>query len=128
MPSGDAQRAWFPEMLEELASFWGDGPDWDAVIEFCERMTNLRSDIRSQRGISGPMMTCRSCGKKHAMTLPQISPRSLLFALKKIDIIDDDELKRLDKSWMRYRKAANLDANGHDVERVSSDPEESSCR
>ncbi len=60
-----------------------------------------------------PMMTCRSCGKRHAMELPPLSPRSLLFALLKLDIIDDCELKRLDKEWMRYRKAENLNALGH---------------
>jgi hypothetical protein len=47
------------------------------------------------------------------MTLPPISPRSLLFALQKIDIITDDELKQLDKDWKRFRKNENLDALGH---------------
>ena len=100
-------------MLSELERFWDNDPDWSDVIKFCEQMTSLRSDIKDQRGIHSPSITCRSCGKKHAMTLPPISPRSLLFALQKIDIITDDELKRLDKEWMRYRKAENLDARGH---------------
>lgn len=113
MPRGDAQRAWFPEMLSELERFWGNDPDWDETICFCERMTSLRADIHEERGIRPPMITCRSCGKKHAATLPPISPRSLLFALQKIDAIGDEELKRLDKEWMRYRKRNNLDAKGH---------------
>ena len=58
-------------------------------------------------------MTCRNCEKKHAMTLPPISPRSLLFALQKIEIITDDERKQLDKEWKRFRKYENLDALGH---------------
>ncbi|TWU05542.1 hypothetical protein [Stieleria varia] len=113
MPSGDAQRAWFPEMLTELDRFWANDPAWSEVIAFCERMTSLRTDIRDQRDIRSPMMMCLSCGVKHAMTLLPISPRSLLFALKKIDAITDEELKRLDKEWMRYRKAENLDSRGH---------------
>jgi hypothetical protein len=36
----------------------------------------------------------------------------MLFALKKINVIDHDELARLDKSWKKYRKAAGLDAYG----------------
>ena len=119
MPSGDAQRAWFPEMLSELQHFWVDSPGWADVITFCEQMTLLRADIHHERGIRPPMMTCRSCGGKHAMTLPPVSPRSLLFALKKIDVIAEDELKRLDKEWMRYRKTENLDARGH---RSADDP------
>jgi hypothetical protein len=113
MPSGDAQRAWFPEMLSELRRFWDNDPDWSEVVKFCEKMTSLRSSIWEQRRIRGPMMTCRSCGKKHAMTLPPISPRSLLFALRKIDIIAEDELKQLDKEWKRFRKNEHLDALGH---------------
>ena len=113
MPAGDAQRAWFPEMLSELRQFWDNDPNWPDVVEFCEKMTSLRSSIWEQRGIRGPMMTCRNCGKKHAMTLPPISPRSLLFALQKIEIITDDELKQLDKEWKRFRQNENLDALGH---------------
>lgn len=113
MPAGDAQRAWFPEMLLELRLFWGNDPDWSQVIAFCEKMTLLRSSIWEQRGIQGPMMTCRSCGEKHAMTLRPISPRSLIFALQKIDIITDHELKQLDKEWARFRKNQSLDVLGH---------------
>ena len=43
---------------------------------------------------------------------PDISIRSMLFALEKIDVIDHDEFTGLDKSWKKYRKAANLDAYG----------------
>jgi hypothetical protein len=112
MPSGDAQRAWFPEMLEELKQFWTGEPDWFKVVAFCQTMTSRRSSIRDQRGIRDPMMICRSCGGKHAMILSPISPRSLLFALQKIDIITNDELKQLDKQWKNFRKEENLDAQG----------------
>lgn len=47
------------------------------------------------------------------MTLSPVSPRSLLFALQKIDAIADEERKRLDKEWKRYRKTENLDAMGY---------------
>ena len=113
MPAGDAQRAWFAEMLSELSRFWDNDPDWSEVIDFCNEMTLLRSSIWEQRGIKGPMMTCRNCGKKHAMTLPPISPRSLLFALRNIDVVTDDERKRLDKEWKRFRKDKNLNALGY---------------
>ena len=73
------------------------------------------------------MMTCRSCGKKHAATLPPISPRSLLFALQKIGAIGEEELKRLDKAWMRYRKSENLDAKGHKAEDAADERPDSVC-
>jgi hypothetical protein len=113
MPAGDAQRAWFPEMLSELKPFWDNTPDWSAIIAFCDRMTSIRLSIWERQGIRGPIITCRSCGKKHAMTMPPVSPRSLIFALRKIDVITDDELKRLDKQWKRFRNDEKLDALGH---------------
>jgi hypothetical protein len=36
----------------------------------------------------------------------------MLFALKKLNVIDHDELTKLDRSWKKYRKASNLDAYG----------------
>ena len=128
MPAGDAQRAWFPEMLSELERFWKESPDWPEVVVFCEKMTSLRTTIRDERGIRNPMMTCRSCGGKQAMTLPEISPRSLLFALQKIEIIDDAELKVLDKEWMRFRKNENLDRRGHvNVDSAEEKSQSSTC-
>ena len=41
-----------------------------------------------------------------------ISPRSLLFMLKKENVITEDEFKALDKDWGKYRKRHNLDAYG----------------
>ena len=51
MPAGDAQRVWFPEMLDELRGVWRPGIPWQEVIEFCVRMTVLRKEIRNSRGI-----------------------------------------------------------------------------
>jgi hypothetical protein len=57
-------------------------------------------------------MWCKNCQEYHDSRPPDISIRSMLFALKKIDIIDHDELASLDKSWNKYRKAAILNAYG----------------
>ena len=62
------------------------------------------------------------------MDLLPISPRSLLFALQKIDAIANEELKRLNKEWMRYRKTENLDSQGHrNADGVEDKPQASAC-
>ena len=113
MPSGDAQRAWFPEMLAELEAFWTPDVSWDALIAFCTRMTAVRSEIRTTRGIRSPMMYCPSCKQRHRSRLPDISPRSALFALQKLEMISDDQMKTLDRDWAKYRKEKQLDAYGN---------------
>ncbi len=127
MAAGDAQRAWFPDMLAELETYWRDDLDWVDVIDFCERMTELRSEIRTKQGIRPAMINCRSCGEKHPILLSPISPRSVLFALRKVDVISDEELKRLDKDWMRYRRKEDLDVAGHKVSDADDQRHESTC-
>jgi len=118
MPSGDAQRVWFPEMIEELKREWSRTMPWDEVAELCARMTERRRAIRQERKIQPPKMRCNDCG---GVMLPQadvsgISIRSTLFALKKSGVITDIELEDLDKSWAKHRKKNGLDAFGRKVE------------
>jgi hypothetical protein len=116
MPAGDAQRAWFPEMLEELKRFWNPDVAWDEFVDFCARMTALRREIRQARGIKPPMTTCRKCGATGRSDLPDVSPRSALFALRKVGAISDEEMKNLDREWKKYRKTNALDAYGKKTE------------
>jgi len=46
------------------------------------------------------------------MVLAPISIRSALFALRKLSVIDDDQLKILERDWNKYRKVNDLDAYG----------------
>lgn len=118
MPSGDAQRVWFPEMFEELKSAWSSSISWDELTAFCERMTEMRKRIREERGIQSPKMRCNQCGGN---MLPMadasgISIRSALFALRNNGVITNDAFKKFDKSWMKHKKKNNLDAYGRSAE------------
>jgi hypothetical protein len=118
VPSGDAQRAWFPEMLTELQQLWSEDFSWKVLITFCSRMTNFRHQIREERGIRPPVMTCSVCGKTQQQTLPDLSPRSAIFSLRKLGVISDEERKSLERSWAKYRKENDLDAWGNPSKEV----------
>ncbi|OFX16021.1 MAG: hypothetical protein A2Z18_10400 [Armatimonadetes bacterium RBG_16_58_9] len=111
MPAGDAQRAWFPEMFEDLKSHWSRDMTWKELAVFCHDMTEKRQRIKEARNIRLPRMTCQKCGGR--MVLPPISIRSALFALRKINAIDESEFKKLDREWGKHRKANGLDACGN---------------
>jgi len=113
MPRGDAQRVWFRPMLKELEQFWSPDVSWEAMIEFCRRMTSFRALIRKAKGIQSPMMYCHSCKEMHRTKIEEVSPRSALFALQKQGVISDEELKSLDRDWAKYRKQNQLDACGN---------------
>jgi hypothetical protein len=111
MPAGDAQRAWFPEMLEDLKSHWSSAMTWEELAVFCHDMTEKRQSIKEARKIGPPSMSCKKCGGR--MVLPPISIRSALFALRKINAIDESEFQKLDRAWGKHRKANGLDAWGN---------------
>lgn len=111
MPAGDAQRVWFPEMLEELKTSWSRTMSWGELADFCARMTEKRRRIRRERGIKPPQTRCPKCGKISRSDISGISIRSALFALRNNGSITDAEFKDLDKSWMKHRKKNALDAH-----------------
>jgi len=112
MAAGDAQRVWYPEMLDDLKTHWTPGMPWVDVIAFCQRMTIIRRELAVQKDIKPPMIKCRECGTRARAAYPRISVRSLIFALQKIDAISDDELKEIDRNWKRYQRKNSLDAYG----------------
>lgn len=111
MPSGDAQKAWFPEMVEDLKSHWSKEMTWEELAVFCRDMTEKRQKIKEARNIRPLRMNCNECGGQ--IEVPPVSIRSALFALRKINAIGESEFKKLDREWGEHRKACGLDACGN---------------
>lgn len=112
MPAGDAQRVWFPEMLEVLIASWSPSTTWDELVELCGRLTELRTDLRQSRGIQAPLTKCSKCGGVSRGDIKGVSVRSALFALRKADVLSDTDFERLDHDWKRHRAVRGLDALG----------------
>ena len=98
-------------MLEDLKSHWSSDRTWEGLAAFCHDMTEKRQRIKEARNIRPPRMTCKKCGGR--LVLPSVSIRSALFALRKINAIDESEFKKLDQEWGKHRKANGLDACGN---------------
>src|SRR5215469_3408291 len=62
MPSGDAQRTWFPEMTVRLRSEWREGMSIPALIGLRDELDETLHRIRAGRNIQTPIITCRRCG------------------------------------------------------------------
>ena len=112
MASGDAQRAWFPEMLADLKQRWlSREMTWDELAVLCREMTEQRESIKKLRDIKPFSGTCKACGGK--LVLPSISIRSVLFALRKTGVIEDDHFKKLERDWKKHRRMNGLDVYGN---------------
>ena len=112
VPSGDAQRVWFPEMLEVLSAAWTPGTTWDELVDLCRRLTALRTSLRKLRGIQPPLTRCPKCGSVSRGDVEGVSIRSALFALRKVGTLSEADFVRLDREWKKLRAARGLDALG----------------
>jgi hypothetical protein len=112
VPSGDAQRVWFPEMTAELTAWWTPDVSWSEFAAFCNVMMEKRTALRQALGIKPPMMYCPKCNRYAPSDIPGISIRSALFALKKGGTISDEQFKEFDRSWKRYQRKNAIDGYG----------------
>ncbi len=110
MPSGDNARVWFPEMLSEMEQLWKANLDWTEAKNICTKMEEMLRNIRQGKGYGGTSKKC-DCGGKMVLST-KISMRSLLYSLKNLGLITDDELNSMDKDWKKYQRKNTLDGYG----------------
>jgi len=84
LPSGDAQRTWFPEMVSRLRSNWHDGISMPDLISPRDELDGMLQWIRSSRNIRTPIITCRRCGMTARAAAPHVCVRALILALPPI--------------------------------------------
>jgi hypothetical protein len=118
MPSGDAQRTWFPEMVVRLRAEWQAGMSMPALISLRDELEGLLHRIRAGRKIQTPIITCRRCGVTGPAAEPHVSVRALILALARFEIASKDETRAMEKAWAEYRKQHRLDIEGKVPSRV----------
>jgi hypothetical protein len=112
MPSGDAQRTWFPEMVGRLRSNWHEGMSMPALISLRDELDEILQCIRASRNIRTPIITCRKCGMTAPAAPHHVSVRALILALGRFEITSKDEARALEKEWVAYRKHRRLTGEG----------------
>ena len=119
MPSGDAQRTWFPEMIGRLRSEWQEGMSMPALISLRDEVDEMLHQIRAVRNIKTPIITCRRCGMTGHAAEPRVSIRALILALARFEIASKDQTHALEKAWAQYRKQHRLDVEGRTSDGVA---------
>ena len=112
MPAGDAQRTWFPEMVDELRNRWRAGLSLSEFIKLRDDLDAMLHRIRSDRNIRTPIIRCPSCGHVGPATEPDVSVRAAIIALGRFGIASAEEVKAIEKRWAVYRQANGLDLHG----------------
>jgi hypothetical protein len=112
MPSGDAQRTWFPEMVDTLRREWHEGMSIAELVRLRERLDSMLQSIRSERKIRSPLMKCPKCGKRRPAVEPRVSVRAMVLSLSRFGIVSPTEARSLERAWVRYQRENGLDIDG----------------
>jgi hypothetical protein len=115
MPAGDAQRTWFPDMIEMLRAEWTSSMSVPDLIDLCAHLDDTLQHIRTSRNILPPMMWCPHCRKRRRAAPPKVSVRATILALGRFQIASAEQTKALEKAWKKYRKTHHLDLYGHSI-------------
>lgn len=112
MPSGDAHRQWFPEMIEILRQQWKSEFSWNELIRLTSHLDAILQQIRKDRNIIPPMCTCSKCGLYGRSRFGRISINATILAAGRFGIASPSNAKELSKGWKKYRKEHGLDHYG----------------
>ncbi len=112
MPAGDANRTWFPELVDMLQSAWNEAMSMDQLIELTGQLATKLQTLRNERNIKPAMMWCPKCQTRHRAAPPQVSVRATILALRRFGIADDETVKVLEKRWKKHRDEHQLDLYG----------------
>ena len=112
MPSGDAQRTWFSEMVEVLRSQWHEAMSLDELIELTGNLDRVLQAIRKERNITSPMIWCPKCQKREPSAPPRVSVRPTILTLGRYGIASPETVTSWEKRWTKHRKEQHLDLFG----------------
>jgi hypothetical protein len=120
MAAGDAQRVWFPEMIEDLRSQWREGMSFDAIIGLRDRLDTTLQRLRSEGHIRPPAARCPRCGQVDEGAAPHVSVRAMILSLIRFGIAPSEPIYALEKDWAAYRKQNGLDPHGKNAPAASA--------
>jgi hypothetical protein len=117
MAAGDAQRVWFPEMIERLRSQWHQDMSFEAIIELRHELDATLQRIRSEGHIHSSILKCPCCGHMGEGAEPHVSVRAMILSLARFGIAPEAQTNTVEKGWAVYRKEHGLDLYGKGMAR-----------
>lgn len=118
MAAGDAQKKWFPEVINQLKTEWRPSIEAKELVVLCEAINVTLMTIRTERNILPPMFTCPKCKTTERSKPQKISVQAILITAERLKLDDKNNISALYKNWMKFRKKNNLDLYGHTNDRI----------
>ena len=102
MASGDRVKVWFKEIEANLTSRWHGAITCEELSALALDLTAQMRRFRDQSGIVSPVCCCPSCKTFTRAAPPIIHGGSVLFAARRLGLIDDGKLAELKRLWDAY--------------------------
>lgn len=112
MSLDDAQRIWFPEVIEQLRARWQPGMPFEGLVELRNDLDATLQRVRSEGDIKSPVIRCRQCRYFGPGPEPHVSVRAMILSTARFNIAPNEETYALEKGWSAYRKQHDLDIYG----------------
>ncbi len=116
MTSGDAQRTWFPEMVDALRKRWRADLSFEGWIGLVAELDEMLQRIRAERHIHPPIFRCLDYGHITQGAEIHVTVRAMVFSLGRFGIVPMEEMKQIEKRWAAHRKQHGLDLYGNPAE------------
>ena len=102
MAAGDATRVWFKDAETCLISRWRDTMTGAELAALAADLTENTTRFRAEHGILPPIYYCRRCETSARTKPPVIHVGGMIFRAKRLGLIGDTEVSRLQALWRRY--------------------------
>jgi hypothetical protein len=112
MPAGQAHTTWFPELKDILKDRWNSKLTIEQHFDLVNDLNKKLIQIRTNLNIQPPMMWCPKCQKRERSRFTEVSITATYYALKRFELCEDDEVKKLLRDWRKYSKSENIDIYG----------------
>jgi hypothetical protein len=112
MASGDAQKVWFPELIEMVRQAEAPAMSMDALLRLRDQLNTTLQTIRHTRQILPAMLWCPHCQARHRTAPPSVSVRATILALGRFTRATASEVQALEKRWNSYRRQHQLNRDG----------------
>jgi hypothetical protein len=112
MASGDAQKVWFPELIEMVRQAEAPAMSMDALLRLRDQLNTTLQTIRHTRQILPAMLWCPHCQARHRAAPPSVSVRATILALGRFTRATASEVQALEKRWNSYRRQHQLNRDG----------------
>src|SRR5262249_46018701 len=104
MASGDAQKVWFPALIELGRQAGEPAMAMDALLRLRDGLNATLQTIRHRRQILPAMMWCPHYQARHRTAPPRVSVQTTILALGRYTCATASEVQALEKRWNRYRQ------------------------